>query len=339
LVRRGRPEGRQGRNLGGHDHPELSHVGLAPTTIAQHRSYLDSLILPTFAAVPLSAITATQIRAWVADLDTAGKAPATIAKALVILRAILAQAVEDQKLARSPAAVKIELPKAPHRAMTVLTVEQVADLADAAGPFYRTHLLTAAQTGLRWGELAGLPLTEVNTLRGEIKVAQQLLEIAGHLEISSQLKTGTSRRTVTIGGQIAALIGEHAGRFPTESGLVFTTTEGAMLRRSNFARSVLKPAAAAIGVPQLRFHDLRHTHASLLLGAGESVPAVAKRLGHRSTLTTMRTYAHAIPGTERSAADQMDTMFGSVPTTLAGWRGQNEGSGEIGAVIDLPRSL
>ena len=313
-------------------------VGLAATTLAQHRSYLDSLILPTFSDAPLETITATQVRRWVSDLDAAGKAPATIAKALALLRAVLAQAVEDRKLPRSPGDAKIELPKAEHRPMTVLTADQVADLADAAGVFYRSHLLVAAQTGLRWGELAGLPVAAVDPLRGEIGVRQQLIEIAGQLSISTQLKTATSRRTVTIGGQLSALIGEHVGRFPNDHALAFTTTEGAMLRRSNFARAVLKPAAASIGVPALRFHDLRHTHASLLLAAGESVPAVAARLGHASPLTTMRTYAHAIPGSERSSADRMDELFSSVPTTVAAWRGQNGGNGDSAEVVELPRS-
>ena len=89
-------------------------VGLAATTLAQHRSVLDSLILPTFADQPLASITAEQVRRWVADLDAARKAPATISKAVAIVRAILRQAVEDQKLPRSPADAKIELPRSEH---------------------------------------------------------------------------------------------------------------------------------------------------------------------------------------------------------------------------------
>lgn len=102
------------------------------------------------------------------------------------------------------------------------------------------------------------------------------------------------------------LLGEHIGRFPNDHGLVLTGTEGGRMRRSNFYRGVLKPAAAAIGVPPLRIHDLRHTHASFLLAAGEPIPTVAKRLGHKDSATTLRIYAHAIPGTERGTADAMD---------------------------------
>lgn len=110
-------------------------------------------------------------------------------------------------------------------------------------------------------------------------------------------------------------------------------TEGALLRRSNSARGILKPAAAAIGFPQLRMHDLRHTHASLLLADGEPIPQVSARLGHGDVATTLRIYAHAIPGNERSAADRMDEMFGTVPTTIAAARGMNAGYG--GNVVPL----
>lgn len=128
---------------------------------------------------------------------------------------------------------------------------------------------------------------------------------------------------------------EQIGRFPNEPGLVSTTTEGTLLRRSNFARVILRPAAARIGVPDLRVHDLRYAHASLLLATGEPVAVVSKRLGHRSTLTTMRIYAHAIPGSEGSSADAMDAMFATIPTTVRSYRGMDAGYGPTGNVTNI----
>jgi integrase len=223
----------------------------------------------------------------------------------------------------------------PEQRFRVVTSDQVTELVDSAGIFYRVHLLTAAQTGLRFGELAGLPIENVDTLRGEIHVGQQLTEIAGRLTITERLKTTSSRRTVTIGRHLSELLGERMGRFQNEHGLVFTGTEGGMLRRSNFARGVLKPAARSIGVPRLRMHDLRHTHASLLLAAGEPIPVVSARLGHKDSATTLRIYAHVILGTERGPADTMDEMFGTIPTTVEGWRGMSEGYGTDGEVVPI----
>jgi integrase len=313
-------------------------VGLADTTTARNRSYLGQYLQPTFDRTPVNRITTADIQLWIASLDDRGLAPATIRLAVAMLRAILKTAVRDKLIIINPADADLELPKRDpgvDNPMIVLTSEQVTELVDAAGIFYRVHLLTAAQTGLRFGELAGLPVENVDTLRGEIHVRQQLTEIAGRLTITNRLKTRSSRRTVTIGRHLSELLGEHIGRFPNEHGLVFTGTEGGRLRRSNFARGVLKPAARAIGVPNLRMHDLRHTHASLLLAAGEPIPVVSQRLGHKDLATTLRIYAHVIPGTERGPADAMDEMFGTIPTTVTNWRGMSGGYGTEAEVVPL----
>jgi integrase len=102
---------------------------------------------------------------------------------------------------------------------------------------------------------------------------------------------------------------------------VFTGPEGGYLRRSNFARRILKPAATVIGADGLRFHDLRHTHASLLLAAGHPVTEVAARLGHAHPGITLQTYAHAIPGNERAAADAMDALLGDAFEVARGFGG------------------
>jgi integrase len=147
--------------------------------------------------------------------------------AVAMLRAILKTAVREKLIIVNPANADLELPKRDpgvDNPMVVLTSDQVAELVHSAGVFYRVYLLTAAQTGLRFGELAGLPIENVDTLRGEIHVRQQLTEIAGRLTITERLKTRSSRRTVPIGRHLSELLGEHMGRFPNEHGLVFTGT-------------------------------------------------------------------------------------------------------------------
>jgi integrase len=82
-------------------------------------------------------------------------------------------------------------------------------------------------------------------------------------------------------------------------------------------------------------HDLRHTHASLLLAAGEPIPVVSARPRHKDSATTLRTYAHMIPGTERGPADAMDEMFGTIPTTVEGWRGMSGGYDTNSEVVSI----
>jgi integrase len=320
---------------------EAWHAGrvkLRDTSKARNRSYLDNYLLPMFGRWPVNRIETFDVQKWIASLDKRSLAPATIGKSVSMLRTVLKTAVRDKLIVVNPADADLELPVRDPGAdnpMVVLTATEVNDLIETAGLFYGVHLLTAAQTGLRWGELVGLPIANVDLLRGEIHVQQQLIEVDGKLRISDKLKTPTSRRTVTIGRGLSELIGEHIGRFPNQHGLVFTGPEGGLLRRSNFAKRVLKPAAARIGRPDLSMHDLRHTHASLLLASGEPITVVSTRLGHKHPATTLRTYAHAIAGTERGPADTMDEMFDTIPTTVNGWRGMSGGWDAEGDIIPI----
>jgi integrase len=127
----------------------------------------------------------------------------------------------------------------------------------------------AAYTGLRWGELAGLRVRRVDLLHRRITVAEQLLEVRGRLAFGPT-KTGASRRTVTLPTVAAEALAEHLGVYAEAGpdGLVFPAERGGPIRRSNFTRRVWIPATRAAGVEGLRFHDLRHTAATLAVAAG-----------------------------------------------------------------------
>ncbi len=288
-----------------------SRIGIRDTTRAAQESYLRSLILPALGEYPLDAITPDDLRDWIASLDRRGSAPATIRKALLITKKILDRAVADRRIGHNPAASLeiLDAPPVQRKTMRTLTANEVGELVRASGPFYGAMIHTAAATGMRWGEIAGLRTSELDLLRGEIRIESQLREIAGTLTLDAPLKTASSRRIVTIDGGTAEMIGAHLARFPNNEGVAFSTVEGKLLRRSNFARSHFKPAARSIGRGELTFHDLRHTHASLLLAAGEPITNVADRLGHRDAATTLRIYAHAIEGTQRSAADRIGSIL------------------------------
>jgi integrase len=135
---------------------QAGRVSLRDTTRAAERSRLESLVLPTFGTYPIGAIEPSDVQTWIAGLDAQGYSAATIAKAYRIVRAVCKVAVRDGKVARSPVESGIELPKATTTPMMVLTTDEIAALADAVGPFWRPLILTAAGTGMRWGELAGL---------------------------------------------------------------------------------------------------------------------------------------------------------------------------------------
>ena len=282
---------------------------LRPTTIARDDSYLRSIILPALGDLPVSKVDTIEVRRFVAEVHRSGKAPATTAKALTMVRSIIAHAVDDRILPPGAALGKVDTPKVRRHEIIPLSAEQVARMVDAAGVFWGTHLLVLAGTGLRWGEFAGLDVSDLDLEAGELRVCQQLVELAGTFEITSNLKTPWSSRTVSIPSSVRDRIVEHHRRFPPVGGRAFSTINGKILRRSNFLRNVLRPAARRVGVEQARTHDLRHHHASVLLAAGEPIMNVSKRLGHRDSAVTLSVYSHVLEGADQGTADRYDALM------------------------------
>ena len=152
---------------------------VAASTRARDRVYLDQYVLPAFGGVQVGRITPADIERWVVALHDRGLASATVSRALRYVRSILDIAVRDRLVMTNPAAPSmLQLPRLdtprPRDSMTVLTSAQVAALVDAVNPYYRPLVSVAVATGLRWGELVGLPVSAVDFLRGELHVRQQL---------------------------------------------------------------------------------------------------------------------------------------------------------------------
>ena len=168
-------------------------------------------------------------------------------------------------------------------------------MAEAIGPRYRALVLVAAYGGLRWGELVGLRVRRVDLLHGRVTVAEQVAEVNGRF-IPGPPKTEAGRRTVTLPAAAAVALAEHLAEFAESGpdGLVFPAAEGGYLRRSNFNRRSWRPATRAAGVDGLRFHDLRHSAATLALAAGANTRELMERMGHTSPAVALR-YQHVWP--------------------------------------------
>jgi integrase len=117
-----------------------------------------------------------------------------------------------------------------------------------------------------------------------------------------------ARRTVSLPQGICDLIAAHLAEFPSDE-LVFTSTQGQPIRWSNFRRRYWKPALVAAGLPDVRFHDLRHSHASILIEQGEHSKVISSRLGHSKIGITMDIYGHLFDGLDEAAADVLDAVF------------------------------
>lgn len=284
---------------------QSTRVDLRPSTRARDDSYAKSHILPRLGGRPLAAIDRTLLRTWVAELTRKGLAPATVVKAVQLTSKALAAAVDEGRIARNPAE-RLPLPRVEMIEMRSLAPVEVASLAEVIDPRYRVWALTAAYSGLRFGELAGLRRERVDLMRRRVDVSEIVVEVRGHHHHGPP-KTRAGRRSVPIPSflvdELAAwTAGQGAGD------LVFPAPEGGPLRASAFRRRVWQPAIESAGLVPLRPHDLRHTAVTLWLAAGASAKEVAVWAGHASVATVLDRYGHLLPGQEERVTDALEVM-------------------------------
>jgi integrase len=180
--------------------------------------------------------------------------------------------------------------------MRFATIPEVRKPAEGVPGRYRARILVAAFGGLRWGELAGLRRWRIDMEACSVVVIEQLTEIDAQLE-RGPVKSRAGARTVVLPKAAADALARHLDALDDTDpdGLVFTAPEGGPLRHSNFTHRVWYPTTKAAGVEGLRFHDLRHTAATLALAAGANTRELMQRIGHASPAAALR-YQHVMDG-------------------------------------------
>jgi integrase len=175
-------------------------------------------------------------------------------------------------------------------------------------------------TGLRLGELFALQWSDVDLEDGAVTVRHTLAELKGILRLAEP-KTAKRRRRVELPDMAVAALLTHRRRMLTEGHAavpwVFCNQHGGPLRRSHFHRQDFKPLLKRAGLPDIRFHDLRHTSATLLLSAGVHPKIVQERLGHSQISMTMDTYSHVMKGMDKQAASKLNTILTAKPKAVA----------------------
>jgi integrase len=286
---------------------------LRPNTRALYEYLGRRYLLPGFGSKELAKVTAIDIRRWLAGMRGTKLSKNTVAKAYRLLSHVMTTAADEGLIGRSPCVIKgagtEHLPE-----MQFATVDQVAEVADAVGPRYRALVLLAAFGGLRWGELGGLRRRRVDLLHRTVTVAEILTEVNGRLDIGPP-KTEAGRRTVVLSAFLLDELASHLEQrgAPGPEGLVFPAPEGGPMRRSNFRRRTWEPATRTVGVPGLRFHDLRHSAGTLSAVAGATTKELMARMGHSSPRAAL-IYQHATAERDGAIADALDRL---VAGTLA----------------------
>jgi integrase len=308
---------------------------LAPKTRDRYEDVLRLHLEPEFGGVPLGQITREVVKRYFARLQREAKtggrehpgdplSAGSVRKIQTVLSSVLSEAVELGMVRVNPA-MRMRLPAPAKADMTILTAPEVRALADGINAHYRVAILIAANTGMRAGELWALRRKDVDLLRGVIHVRQTVKRDTAAPDAPKNTVDAYGRevgppksgkqRVITLGKQTRDLLQEHlASPSPGGAGpdaLVFVTPGGRAIRHGLFMRTEFRLALKNLPADKrkLRFHDLRHTCASLLVAEGAPMLYVKERLGHASVTTTINLYGHMFPSVEASLADALDAMY------------------------------
>jgi integrase len=271
---------------------EYVAVNNKPSEQNNKRLMLGRHLLPRFGREPLGSLSTASIEAYKAEKRASGLGPKTINNHLALLGRCLRTAQEWGALDRLP---RVKLLKTPPPAFRYLKPEEFARLRTAASPgLWRSMIVTAARTGLRFSELAALQWDDIDAHRAVLVVRRA--------NVRGWCGTPKSNRT-----RVVPLVPEvlaELGTLPREGSLVFSWN-GRWVRHE-FARRHLLAACKTAGIEPIGWHDLRHTFASHLAQAGAPITAVKELLGHSSLAMTMR-YSHLDESTLRRAVMLLDT--------------------------------
>jgi len=312
---------------------------LAPSTIASYRKNIRLHITPALGAVPLAALTTERIDRLYRELERSGRADRrqgeglslrTVRYVHTILSAALAAAVKTRRLARNPAAdaspPTAKQAKAPE--MHPWTAGQLAAFLVWSRDNSPNHALwhVLAYTGMRRGELLGLRWQDIDLDAATVSVRRSV-GVIKHKGAAREIREGDTKtarpRTIDIDPATVAVLrawkrerGLMAFQLAQDQALAFGNHQGQFRDPETFSKvfkSTERRCAQVLGdaaLPVIRLHDLRHTHATIMLTEREPVHVVSQRLGHASAVVTMTIYAHVLPGSQREAAGRFAALVG-----------------------------
>jgi integrase len=248
-------------------------------------------VKPHWGDIALADIRPTAVQQWISDLgrgsaDVTPLGASAVKRAHYVLSRILSDAMRDNLIARNPAA-GVKLPRTSRKRPVYLTHQQVAALAAASGE-YEGLVLMLSYCGLRWGEVVGLRVRDLDMLRKRAAISENAVQSGKQIYVGTT--KGHKQRTVPLPGFLLPYLArECEGKGRDE--LLWCGDDGGHLRRPHPTSGWFAKAVIESGIPRATPHDLRHTAASLAVSAGANVKAVQKMLGHASAAMTLDVYA------------------------------------------------
>ncbi len=260
-----------------------------PRTAYRRDNILKKHLLPALGNMALRSIHRSEIQKLINKWTNDGLAPRTIKQHIRILHPILQMAVLDDIISKNPT-IGVSTPQPGKVERHALNPAECVALIAAAPAEYQPLIKIALATGMRYQEIQDLKIKDLDLLRKTLTIRQS--------------KTDAGLRTIKLSDYEVGVIAEHLssnGRTgANESEPLFTSPEGHEIHYRNFIQRVFKKAAIKAELPNITFHDLRRTHATILIASGANQQVVQERLGHKSISTTLALYAQ---GTEQGHID------------------------------------
>lgn len=290
-----------------------------PRTFIRYGEHVRLHINPTLGHIKLSKLTPQRVQSLLNELLKNGLAPSTVVYTHAVLRRALRQALRWNYVSRNSASL-VDAPRVEEKEVDPLNPDQArVFLNSIKGDRLEALYSVALAVGLRKGEALGLRWDDIDLDEGTLRVRWSLQRIDGKL-VLVEPKSKQSRRSISLPQTAVAALKRHrvgqlqerllAGSRWQENGFVFPSTIGTPMDTRNLTRHFNKALRNA-GLPTKRFHDLRHTCASLLLAQSVHPRVVMEILGHSQISLTMDTYSHVIPELQKEAAAQMDALLGA----------------------------
>ena len=296
-------------------------IKVRPSSHQTYKGYIENHIKPNIGDILLEKLTTLELQRLYKTLLTKGRvdrleskgqprglSPKTVRNIHQILSSALKLAQEQRIILTNPAE-GCALPKTEHREMKTLPVEQLQSFlreAKDSGVFALYYLELA--TGLRRGELLGLKWEDIDLEHGDLRVRRQIARIDGRV-VEAPLKTKNAYRTLPLAEDTVSILKEQKKNAGSSPWVFPSATSGPISPDSvlHMLHRVLKRA----GLPEVRFHDLRHTFATLALQNGVDIKTVSGMLGHFSAGFTLDTYAHVTTSAQKAAANTMGKLLSS----------------------------
>jgi integrase len=304
---------------------DYAYANLAPRTAEGYETILRRHLMPELGHIPLTQLKPEHIQKYYAKTLATGRCsgkgplnPLTVRHHHMALHNALKCAVKWGLIARNPADA-VDIPKSPRSEMKVMSEDDLNRFIEAAKPTpYYPLFFLALFTGMRRSELLALRWSDVDLPLSQLSVARTLHRIRNGDYVFRPPKTAKGRRIVSLSPSTAIALKTHREAQQAfrilqgipfhEQDLLFSKEDGSPLTPNVVTNAWLR-LARRTGLPGIRLHDARHTHASLMLKQGVHPKVVQERLGHSTIAVTLDTYSHVVPGLQEAAATAFDQVL------------------------------